>query len=143
VTPAPAPSAPSAEALFCEAERIETADRRAAEAAYRRALRADPAHACAAINLSALLCNGGHCAEALEVCDAALAHAPADALLLFNRAIALEDLGRVPEALAAYGQCLAQQPDFADAHFNAARLHHRLGQSQQALRHFNAYRRLS
>ena len=142
-SPAPAPSAPSAEALFCEAERIETADRGAAEAAYRRALRAEPAHACAAINLSALLCNSGRCAEALEVCEAALVHAPADILLLFNRAIALEDLGRVAEALAAYGQCLAHQPDCADAHYNAARLHHRLGQQQQALRHFNAYRRLS
>jgi len=30
----------------------------------------------------------------------------------------------------------------ADAHFNIARLKERLGDSQSALRHFNAYRKL-
>jgi hypothetical protein len=31
---------------------------------------------------------------------------------------------------------------FADAHFNAARLHEQLGHAREAIRHFNAYRRL-
>lgn len=138
-----APSVPSAQSLFEEAERIEADDPAAAEASYRSALRLDAAHACSATNLAALLCAAGRCEQALEVCEAALAHWPGDTLLLFNKAVALEDLGRVFDALATYEQCIAQQPLDADAHFNAARLHQQLGQPQQALRHFNAYRRLS
>lgn len=138
------PSAPSAEALFQQGEAAEAeADDAAAQALYRAALQADPGHASSAINLAALLCAAGQCQQALEVCEAALERHPDDVLILFNRAIALEDLRRLPDALASYERCLARAPDFADAHFNAARLHHQLGQQQQALRHFNAYRRLS
>lgn len=137
------PAARPADRWFEDGERVERDDPAAAEAAYRRALDADPSHAGAATNLAALLCGHGRCDEALAVCEAALAHAPADTLLLYNRAIALEDLGRVADALASYERCLAQQPDLADAHYNAARLHERLGQRQQALRHFSAYRRLT
>jgi tetratricopeptide (TPR) repeat protein len=141
---APSPSgAPSAQALFDAAERIEADDPAAAEASYRSALQADPGHACSAINLAALLCETGRCGQALDVCEAALVHSPGDMQLLFNKAVALEDLGRVLDALATYERCIAQGAEDADAHFNAARLHHQLGQQQQALRHFNAYRRLS
>jgi tetratricopeptide (TPR) repeat protein len=141
--PAQSPGAASAQALFDAAERIEADDPAAAEASYRGALQADPGHACSAINLAALLCETGRCEQALDVCDAALVHSPADLQLLFNKAVALEDLGRVFDALATYERCIEQGAQDADAHFNAARLHHQLGQQQQALRHFNAYRRLS
>ncbi len=62
--------------------------------------------------------------------------------LHFNLAVALEDLGEREAALESYERCLALEPKSADAHFNAARLHDQLGHTQQAVRHFNAYRRL-
>ena len=43
---------------------------------------------------------------------------------------------------ASYHACLRLAPDLADAHYNAARLHQQLGDARQAVRHFNAYRRL-
>ena len=57
-------------------------------------------------------------------------------------AIALEDAGRIEDALASYERCMALSPGMADAHYNAARLHQQLGDARQAVRHFNAYRRL-
>jgi tetratricopeptide (TPR) repeat protein len=60
----------------------------------------------------------------------------------FNLAVALEDLARHAEAIEAYEACLKVAPELADAHYNAARLHGLLGHSRQAIRHYNAYRRL-
>ena len=142
--PTAAPPAParSAATWFREGERHETADPARAEAAYREALRLDPALADAWLNLGALMCEAGRCQEALALYDEALGRCPAEAGLHFNRAIALEDLGHAEEALRSYDRCLALAPGMADAHFNAGRLHERMGQAQQALRHFSAYRRL-
>ena len=63
-------------------------------------------------------------------------------MLHYNLAVALEDLERHEEAIAAYEACLALSPKLADAHYNVARLHGLLGHSTQAIRHYNAYRRL-
>lgn len=133
----------NADAWFTQGEQAEPHNRAAAEAAYRRALRLEPGHAGAALNLGALLGDRGCASDALAVYDAALAQRPDDALLHFNRAIALEDLGCDSDALGAYERCLQLAPRTADAHYNAARLHERLGDAQQALRHLSAYRRLS
>ncbi|MFG5408982.1 tetratricopeptide repeat protein [Piscinibacter sakaiensis] len=65
----------------------------AAEAAYRAVLDRDPAHAHAALNLGALLCEVGRADEACRLLDAAIARHPDDALLHFNLAIAREDSG--------------------------------------------------
>ena len=145
--PAPAPigghgAAEDTQALFEEARSLEEADAPAAEAAYRRVLAIAPDNADAWLNLGAMMCESGRCAEAVPLYEAALAQCPSEPLLYFNLAIALEDMGRADEALQRYAQCLAEAPDFADAHFNAARLHEQLGHQQMALRHFNAYRRL-
>ncbi len=139
----PAAASADADAWFAQGEQAEPHNRAAAEAAYRRALRLEPGHGGAALNLGALLGDRGCAAEALAVYDAALTQRADDALLHFNRAIALEDLGRDTDALAAYERCLQLAPQTADAHYNAARLHERLGDAQQALRHLSAYRRLS
>ncbi|WP_418314696.1 tetratricopeptide repeat protein [Piscinibacter sakaiensis] len=119
----------------------------AAEHAYRRVLASTPDHLDAAINLSAMLCDAGRCADALAICDQAISASasnagPAAALLHFNRAIALEDQQRAAEALQAYARALKLDPTLADAHYNAARLHEQLGHAKEALRHFSAYRRL-
>ncbi len=144
--PAPAPGGrvePAATDWFGRGEQLEAdGDPAAAERAYRQALAARPDHADAYLNLGAMLCEAGRCAEAVALYDEAIRHCPDDALLHFNRAIALEDQHREREALTSYERTLALAPDLADAHYNAARLHEKLGQAQAALRHFSAYRRL-
>jgi tetratricopeptide (TPR) repeat protein len=154
--PAPRPAAESAArarpplaqlrddvgAVFSRGEALEASDPRAAEAAYRKVLSLDPAHADAYLNLGALLCESRRCDEAVALYDEALRRRPDEPLLHFNRAIALEDQGRTDEALTSYHAALRLAPDLADAHYNAARLHQQLGDAKQAVRHFNAYRRL-
>jgi len=137
-----AAAADAVDAAFALGEALESTDRRAAEAAYRRVLALDPDHADAYLNLGALLCEARRCKEAVALYDEALRRKPDEALLHFNRAVALEDQGRPMEALAAYNASLQLQPDLADAHYNAARLHEQLGDARNAVRHFSAYRRL-
>jgi tetratricopeptide (TPR) repeat protein len=137
-----AASADAIDAAFALGEALESTDRRAAEAAYRRVLALDPDHADAYLNLGALLCEARRCREAVALYDEALRRKPGEALLHFNRAVALEDQGRPMEAIAAYNASLQLQPDLADAHYNAARLHEQLGDAKNAVRHFSAYRRL-
>ncbi|MDM0024039.1 tetratricopeptide repeat protein [Variovorax sp. J31P216] len=139
---APALVESSAELLFARAEALEASDPGAAERSYRRLLDIAPAHADGYLNLGALLCESGRCAEAVALYDTALGYCPDAALLHFNRAVALEDLERLRDALLAYDRCLTLDPRLGDAHFNVARLHDHLGDKQKAIRHFSAYRRL-
>jgi tetratricopeptide (TPR) repeat protein len=136
------PVAKSAANWFEQGEAAESTDLVAAEAAYREALRLEPDHVYAYVNLGALLCEAGRCSDAVTLYDVAVRLAPDDTLVHYNRAIALEDLGRHREALASYERCLTTDPSFVDGHVNAARLCDRMGDAQGALRHFSAYRRL-
>jgi len=141
--PQPAAGTPgSAAEWFAHGELLESEDKVAAEQAYRQALETAPDHANAYLNLGAMLCEDGRCADAVALYDQAVRYCPHSSLLYFNRAIALEDQHREREALASYERCLELAPDLADAHYNAARLHERFGQAQRALRHYSAYRRL-
>jgi tetratricopeptide (TPR) repeat protein len=139
--PAPAPcDAP--EAQLEEAQALERRDPKAAEAAYRALIvRTEPLTE-AYLNLGALLYESGRLNEALAIYEQGLSTASREPRLHYNRALALEDLQRIEEALSAYETCLRIEADFADAHYNAARLYEQLGNSQLALRHFSAYRRL-
>jgi tetratricopeptide (TPR) repeat protein len=127
---------------FGRGEELEGTDPLAAESAYRQALSQEPGHAFAAVNLGALLCERGRCAEAVELYQRAIERAPAVPLLHFNLAIALEDQHRHREAIESYERCLSLAPELADAHYNLARLHEQLDEPQAALRHYSAYRRL-
>jgi tetratricopeptide (TPR) repeat protein len=140
--PAHAQPSDDAPAWHARAEALEAQNPAGAEAAYRAALARDPGHVASLVNLGALLCDTGRCAEAESLLEEGHRRAPDDAAILFNLAIALEDLGRPAEALRRYSQCLAIDRGFADAHFNAARLHEQMGHAREAIRHFNAYRRL-
>lgn len=142
IVPAPIDEAAAIEA-YVAGEALEGQDREAAEQAYRRALTLDPDLIDAAMNLSALLCEAGRPAEAEAVVDPMLDAHPEVATLHFNRAVAIEDQGRATEAIDGYRAALRRDPTLADAHFNLARLYELSGDAQRALRHLNAYRRLS
>lgn len=125
--------------LACELELQSAAQ---AKDAYERALRLDPAHPDAHVNLGRLLHEEGAPAAAEPHYRAALESDPHHATAAFNLGVALEDLGRTAEAIAAYEQAIALE-DNADAHFNLAGIYERRGEKQAALRHLKAYRALA
>lgn len=138
----PEPTLSAAE-LFAHAEALEGVDAAAAQRAYGEAIAVAPDFTNAYLNLGALLCEGGHCDDAVRLFTRGIEQRPDEPLLYFNRAVALEDLNRFGEALESYDLALQLDPDLADAHFNAGRLHDELGHPQRAIRHYSAYRRLS
>jgi len=113
-----------------------------AREAYRRALRLDPGHAHARLNLGRQLHEAGDAAAAEAEYRGALAARPGDATALFNLGVALGDQGRSEEALEAYERALESDPGLADAHHNAAALCERIGRRAAAIRHLRACRRL-
>jgi tetratricopeptide (TPR) repeat protein len=134
-----APDGAQCEAAFAEALALEDTDVDAAIKAYRACV-SRHAHAGAMANLGRLLHLQGRITEALQL------YANGDSSdpdVLYNQAVALEDLGRNAEAIAAYTQVLKLDAAFADAHHNLARLLRLAGEQRLAVRHWNAYRRLS
>ncbi len=138
-----APPAEDAAEWFRRGEDAETHDAMEAERAYRQAISLETGHARAHVNLGALLCEAGRCDEAVALFEQALASGAASAELHFNHAIALEDLGLFHRAVSSYERALALDSSFLDAHYNAGVLLETMGDGQGALRHFNAYRRLT
>jgi tetratricopeptide (TPR) repeat protein len=66
-----------------------------------------------------------------------------DADVLYNLGVALEDLGKSDEAIAAYLRAIDMDRTYTDAHHNIARLYQEAGDQRRALRHWNAYRKLT
>lgn len=118
---------------------LEDTDVGAAVEGYKACV-ARHAHRGAVANLGRLLHLQGRITEAVELYGSV---EDADADILFNLGVALEDLGRSDEAIAAYTRAIGVDADHADAHYNLARLHQESGDERRALRHWNAYRRLS
>jgi tetratricopeptide (TPR) repeat protein len=132
-----------AQRWFERGQDLESVDSAAAVAAYERALALDPRLTAARVNLGLLHHAVGRHREAEAVYLAALdCGLPPDPMLLFNFAVLLEDLGQAHAAERRYLQALEVDPEFADAHFNLARLAELGGESQRALRHLAAYRKL-
>lgn len=123
--------------LACELE-VTSADE--AKDAYERALRADPKHADAHVNLGRMLHEEGAPAAAEQHYRAALESDPGHATAAFDLGVALEDLGRIEEAIKAYKRALTLDPQNADAHYNLAGIYERRGEKQAALRHLKSYR---
>jgi tetratricopeptide (TPR) repeat protein len=128
-----------------EAAQLADTQPREAEALYRKAIETSPEPIYEAYaNLGHLLCEvESRYVEALDVLEAGLRHFPEDELLHFNRAVALEDMGKIDDAISEYEHCIKLAPYEADAHYNLARLFDTKGDLQSALRHWNAYRRLT
>jgi len=125
--------------LACELEMSNVAE---AKDAYERALRLDPEHADAHVNIGRLLHEEGAPAAAEQHYRAALEADPHHETAAFNLGVALEDLGRIDDAVLAYKAALALDPENADAHYNLAGIYERRGEKQAALRHLKMYRAL-
>lgn len=113
-----------------------------AEFAYRQAVLQNPADIRCYLNLGALLCDAGRSPEAALLFDQALLRVGPHPLLHFNHGVAHEGNADSAAALSSYREALALDSSLADAHYNLAVLLQRQGDSQGALRHFSAYRRL-
>jgi tetratricopeptide (TPR) repeat protein len=111
--------------------------------AYRQAVRLDPSHADAHVNLGRLLHESGRPEEAAQHYRQALAARPDDCTAAFNLGTALEDLQRDAEAIETYERAIAVDPGCADAHFNLSRLYERLGRRTDALGHLKSYKQLT
>jgi tetratricopeptide (TPR) repeat protein len=125
--------------LGCE---LEMSSIEQAKDAYERALRADPDHTDAHVNLGRLLHEQNAPAAAEQHYRAALELDPEHQTAAFNLGVALEDLGRIEDAIRAYQQALALDPENADAHYNLAGIYERRGDKQAALRYLKSYRAL-
>jgi tetratricopeptide (TPR) repeat protein len=110
-----------------------------AEAAYRRALDADPAFADAHCNLGTLYFNQGRRDLARECYERALAEEPDHLEANFNLASLLEEQGRREGALHHYKCALRANPAFAEAHLNLALLYEKLGLHRKAREHWRRY----
>lgn len=138
-----APTAPSdadaCQQAFAAALELEDSDVDAAIEAYRACVLRHT-HGGATANLGRLLHLQGRISEALKLYRGG---DQSDPELLYNQAVALDDLGRNDEAIATYTRVLELDRDHMDAHHNVARLWQLAGDKRRALRHWNAWRRLS
>lgn len=125
--------------LACE---LELSSIEEAKEAYERALKLDPRHPDAHVNLGRLLHEQGAPAAAEEHYRKAIAAKPDHDTAWFNLGVALEDLGHVRDATEAYRRAIALDDNNADAHYNLAGLCEKKGDKQAALRHLKTYARL-
>lgn len=140
---APAPPAPvDAQDAFNTAASLESTDAEAAIHAYGQAIKADPCHVDARINLGRLLHERGRHAQAERAYREALDSCGADATLLFNFGVLLDDMGRFGDAIAAYEGALKLDPSMADCHYNLALLYEKRRQPREAIRHMSRYKTL-
>jgi Tfp pilus assembly protein PilF len=126
---------------FAVAEELSERDFAAAADHYRQAVELDPGMLDAWINLSCVLLEADQAIEAYAAAQEGLLHHPRAALLHYNLALAQEGMQQGAEALDSYRRALACDPQLLDAHYNAANLAEQLGREQDAIRHFNAWRR--
>jgi tetratricopeptide (TPR) repeat protein len=142
IEPPPPADSSDAQSWFDRALALEETDTTAAQAAYQKAVQADPENVSAWINWGRLLHEQGKTREAEKIYRGAEQQCGPDPLLMFNLGVLLEDLGRTGAALESYQAAIVEDPTFADCHFNLARLYETLGKPQHAIRHLGQYRRL-
>lgn len=142
VEPAPVPSMTSDE-WFEHAVDLEDIDPRAAMEAYRRALHLRPDCTETLINLGRLRAESGDPVGAADCFREALRIDPRDATALYNLGVVAQDEERDGEAIDLYRKALDLDPGLAEAHYNLATLFDRQGDGHAAIRHINAYRKLT
>lgn len=98
-------------------------DRKNAEAAYRKAIAAEPAYGAALNNLAQLRLGAGDAAEAARLLERASRLEDRHRLVYVNNyALAAERAGDIPSARRAYAELALAQPDNVDAQVNVIRL---------------------
>lgn len=128
---------------FTRALHLEENDAAQAIAAYEKAVSVDACQPGAYANWGRLLHQADRLSDAEAVYRQGAEACPDDALLLFNFGVLREDQGRWDEAITLYEQALAKDPHMCDAHYNLGLLYQSQRRLRDAVRHFNAYRKLA
>jgi chemotaxis protein methyltransferase CheR len=84
-----------------------------------------------------LLANLGHLAEALSLCNEAIASEKLTPGLYFLRASILQELDNSSEAIASLKKAIYIDPDYVMGHFALGNLYNRQGNDRNAKQHFN------
>ena len=121
---------------------LETSEMTAqARVAYERALRENPYHTDAHVNIGRLEAVEGNHKAAEKHYRAALESAPDHALAWYDLGVLYEDQRRPQDAVDAYRSAIKADPGLADAHYNLSMLLEKTDRSG-AFRHLSAYKRL-
>lgn len=113
-----------------------------AQAAFRRAIAADPKVPASYNNLAIALRRMGQIEEAEATYRDVIARAPAYADAPYNLASLLENTGRPDEATQWYEATLTIDPGYVDAHYNLGNLRAEQGHREAAIACFEAAARL-
>jgi len=110
-----------------------------AEAAWRRAMQANPADPAPRQGLLQLLIDQDRFDEAFSLTEASLKYTPKDANLLVDRGLLALRQGHADQALANWDQALAVDPRQKLAHLYLADELDREGKAQAAAAHYNSF----
>lgn len=143
LAPLNAPLPQTAEEWFARAVELEESSVESAAEAYRHVLRLRPDATEAWVNLGRLYAENGQGGQAAECFRAALAVNADDATAVYNLGVVAQDTGQEVDAIMFYERSLELDPSLAEAHYNLASLFDHRGDSQAAIRHIHAYRRLT
>jgi tetratricopeptide (TPR) repeat protein len=110
-----------------------------AEAAWRRAVEANPADPGARQGLLRFLIDQNRFDEALDLTDASLQYTPQDPNLLVDRGLLALQKGHVDTALASWDAALAADPDQLLVHLFLAQELDREGKARAAASHYVAF----
>lgn len=107
--------------------------------AYRQALRQDPTHIEAHINLGALYYLRRAFNDSKRCFERALSSSPEHSRALYNLGNVSDELNDPEMAVEYYERATNADPDFADAHYNLAAVAEKLGEKDKALKHWSIY----
>ncbi len=118
---------------------LEDGEKPQAEAAWRRAMQANPADPAPRQALLHFLIDEDRFDEALVLTDASLKYSPHDANLLIDRGLLALHLGEADEAIVNWNQALKADPRQSLAHLYLADELDRRGKAQDAALHYGAF----
>jgi tetratricopeptide (TPR) repeat protein len=118
---------------------MEDGQPRQAEAAWKRAMQANPADPAARQGLLRLLIDQKRFDEAFNLTEASLKYAPKDANLLVDRGLLAQRRGHSDEALASWTQALDVDPNRSLVHLYMAVELDGEGKAQAAATHYGAF----
>ena len=111
--------------------------------AYEKVLTLRPDFTEAWVNKGRIFADLGKSKEAASAFRRALEIDPDDPTILYNLGVVAQDMGLESEAIDLYQRSLELDEELSEAHYNLATLFERIGQTQTAIRHIHAYRRLT